>query len=118
MTDILIKNGTVVDGTGAKAFAADVRITDGTISEVGPDLAAAREWAQASAEGGYFRGQYNFGLMLAEEGQLDEAAAWLKQALDGAPEPSRGVMARALAARPEAPLADVGRRTITPEHVP
>ena len=43
MTDILIKNGTVVDGTGAKAFAADVRITDGTISEVGPDLAAKGE---------------------------------------------------------------------------
>ena len=35
MGDILIKNGMVVDGTGAKAFAADVRVTGGTISEVG-----------------------------------------------------------------------------------
>lgn len=43
MTDILIKNGTVVDGTGAEPFSADVRITDGTISEVGPDLAARGE---------------------------------------------------------------------------
>ena len=39
MSDILIQNGTVVDGTGAPAFAADVRITGGTISEVGPNLA-------------------------------------------------------------------------------
>ena len=38
MSDILIQNGTVVDGTGAPAFAADVRITGGTISEVGPNL--------------------------------------------------------------------------------
>ncbi len=38
MSDILIRNGTVVDGTGAKPFAADVRITGGVISEVGPGL--------------------------------------------------------------------------------
>jgi N-acyl-D-amino-acid deacylase len=38
MGDMLIRNGTVVDGTGAKPFAADVRVTGGMISEVGPDL--------------------------------------------------------------------------------
>lgn len=38
MTDILIQNGTVVDGTGAPAFAADVRIKDGMITEVGMGL--------------------------------------------------------------------------------
>jgi N-acyl-D-aspartate/D-glutamate deacylase len=38
MPDMLIKNGTVVDGTGAPAFAADVRIKDGLIAEVGRDL--------------------------------------------------------------------------------
>lgn len=43
MSDLLIKNGTVVDGTGAAAFSADVRITDGIISEVGPSLAANGE---------------------------------------------------------------------------
>ncbi|MBS0255248.1 MAG: D-aminoacylase [Proteobacteria bacterium] len=43
MNAMLIKNGTVVDGTGAPAFKADVRIADGVITEVGPDLAAKGE---------------------------------------------------------------------------
>ena len=75
---------------------------------VGVDPAAARDWYEASAEGGYFRGQYNFGLILAEEGRLDEATTWLERALAGAPEPSRSVMAEALAARPEPELAAIG----------
>lgn len=43
MSDILIKNGTVVDGTGAPAFVADVRVKDGVIAEVGPGLVPAGE---------------------------------------------------------------------------
>ena len=43
MDNILIKNGIVVDGTGAPAFKADVRLKDGLIAEVGPDLAPAGE---------------------------------------------------------------------------
>ncbi len=35
MFDILIKNGLVVDGTGAKGYAADVAIKDGVIVEIG-----------------------------------------------------------------------------------
>ncbi|MFO0691868.1 MAG: amidohydrolase family protein [Myxococcota bacterium] len=40
-TDGLIRHGTVVDGTGAPAFEADVRIRDGAIVEVARGLAPA-----------------------------------------------------------------------------
>src|SRR5271163_4549647 len=33
--DVIIKNGTVVDGTGAPSRTADVAIADGKISEIG-----------------------------------------------------------------------------------
>lgn len=35
MFDLLIKNGLVVDGSGGKAFAADVAVKDGRIAQVG-----------------------------------------------------------------------------------
>ncbi|MES2290802.1 MAG: amidohydrolase family protein [Pseudomonadota bacterium] len=38
MSDILIRNGTVVDGTGAPAYSADVRVRDGLIAEIGKGL--------------------------------------------------------------------------------
>ncbi|MEQ8840973.1 MAG: amidohydrolase family protein [Acidimicrobiales bacterium] len=38
MYDLLIRNGTVVDGTGADRRVVDVAITDGIIVAVGPDL--------------------------------------------------------------------------------
>ena len=40
MTSMVIKGGTVIDGTGAKAFTSDVRVVDGRIAEVGPNLDA------------------------------------------------------------------------------
>lgn len=43
MNDMLIQNGTVVDGTGTPAFKADVRIRDGAIAEVGENLAPQGE---------------------------------------------------------------------------
>ena len=43
MHDLLIKGGTVIDGTGASAYTADVAIVDGKISEVGRITSAARE---------------------------------------------------------------------------
>ncbi len=38
MSDILIRNGTVVDGTGAPAYSADLRVRDGLIAEIGKGL--------------------------------------------------------------------------------
>ena len=38
MDDLLVRGGLVVDGTGAAACAADVRVRDGRIAEIGPGL--------------------------------------------------------------------------------
>jgi N-acyl-D-amino-acid deacylase len=52
MFDLIVRNGTVVDGTGAAPFIADIGVTDGKISHVGPSLenqvANAREVIDAS----------------------------------------------------------------------
>jgi N-acyl-D-aspartate/D-glutamate deacylase len=44
MSDLVIRNGTIVDGTGAPPFVGDVAVTGGTITEVGEvDGAGRRE---------------------------------------------------------------------------
>ena len=43
MYDLILKGGTVIDGTGRPAFPADVAIKDGAIESVGPDLEASDE---------------------------------------------------------------------------
>lgn len=48
MYDLVIRNGTVVDGTGADRFAADIAVTDGRIVEVGKVDGRARETIDAS----------------------------------------------------------------------
>ena len=40
--DLVIKGGTVVDGTGAPGTRADVAITDGKVAAIGPDLDGER----------------------------------------------------------------------------
>src|SRR5947207_4448528 len=47
MHDLVIKGGSVVDGTGAPARTADVAITDGVITDVGKVKGAARETVDA-----------------------------------------------------------------------
>src|SRR5277367_5729524 len=41
--DVIIRNGTVVDGTGAAPFEADVGISGGKIAEVGRIAGSAKE---------------------------------------------------------------------------
>src|ERR1700736_4606746 len=41
--DIVIRGGTVVDGSGAAGLVADVGITEGGIHEIGPDLRGEAE---------------------------------------------------------------------------
>ncbi|MBH0779783.1 N-acyl-D-amino-acid deacylase family protein [Nocardia bovistercoris] len=50
---LLIKGGTVVDGTGALAYDADVRVDDGRITEIGTDLEAAAGERVVDARGCY-----------------------------------------------------------------
>jgi N-acyl-D-amino-acid deacylase len=48
---MLIKGGRVVDGTGKPAFNADVRVRDGFVAEIGPDLAAKDDERVFDAKG-------------------------------------------------------------------
>src|ERR1700722_487935 len=46
--DLLIKHGTVVDGTGAAAYGADIAVKDGRIAEIGKIREGARRVIDAS----------------------------------------------------------------------
>jgi N-acyl-D-amino-acid deacylase len=46
--DLLIKNGTVVDGTGSKARRADVAIANGKVAEIGHVTEGAKKTIDAS----------------------------------------------------------------------
>ena len=48
--DIVIKNGTVIDGTGSARFSADIGIVDGKIKTVGKIDADAKEIIDASGQ--------------------------------------------------------------------
>jgi len=46
--DLIVKNGTVVDGTGAPRFHADIGVTDGKIAEIGKINGSAKRTLDAS----------------------------------------------------------------------
>ena len=61
------------------------------------DAAAARTWYLRSAEGGYFRGAYNYATILALEGCTAAAKSWFERAAEDAPPATRATILRALA---------------------
>lgn len=52
MSDLIVTGGQLIDGTGSPARSADVRIRDGLVVEVGPELAPAGETV-VDARGAY-----------------------------------------------------------------
>lgn len=50
MADLVIRGGTVYDGTGGEPFEADIAITDGKISAVGPNLPKGAEEIDATGK--------------------------------------------------------------------
>lgn len=54
---------------------------DGWTDE-GADLAAAMDCYRRAAEGGDFRGQFNYGRLLAGEGRADEGLSWMRRSHD------------------------------------
>jgi TPR repeat protein len=49
------------------------------------DPAAAAAWYRRSAQAGYFRGQFNWAVVLLEQCRFDEAAAYFERAVNGGP---------------------------------
>ena len=47
MNDLLIKNGTIIDGTGGDRFHGDISVTDGLITGVGNQLGQAKRVVDA-----------------------------------------------------------------------
>jgi TPR repeat protein len=61
------------------------------------DPQAAHDWYRRSAEGGYFRGAYNYATILVREGDTAQARTWLERAATDAPPATRETILRALA---------------------
>jgi TPR repeat protein len=68
------------------------------------DPVASRDWFRKSAEGGYFRGAFNYATLLADGGDIGGAAIWFDKAVCGATEPTRSNMLQMLGKRPEPEL--------------
>jgi len=50
MHDLVIRGGTIVDGSGGEEFVADIAIDGDTITAIGPDLPAGKEEIDASGK--------------------------------------------------------------------
>ena len=79
MFDLLIRNGTVVDGTGSPAFVADVAVTDGRITAIAPTIVGeAREEIDATGRivtPGFVDVHTHYDGQVTWDGELNPSAA-------------------------------------------
>jgi hypothetical protein len=66
--------------------------------------AEAAEWYRRSAETGYFRAQFNYGVLLAQLGDGEAAAGWFSKALAAGDSGVRQAVLRVLAGTGEPAL--------------
>jgi TPR repeat protein len=71
------------------------------------DRETAIDYYRRAAEGGDFRGQYNYALVLAEQADMIQATQWMRKALTGAHLVFSRTMARNLQAMPQAEFQDI-----------
>jgi TPR repeat protein len=76
--------------------------------EMPADPTAAGAWYRRAAHGGDFRAQYNLASVLAANGDVAEAEAWLHRAMDGATPEFLALMGRRLAGSVEPGLRRLG----------
>jgi TPR repeat protein len=76
---------------------------------VARDPRQAAAWYRRSAEGGYFRGQFNFATLLAAAGAIEAAKAWFERALDGGGAADLTGMLDTLAAHSDPNISRLGR---------
>jgi hypothetical protein len=74
--------------------------------------AAAADWYRQSAEGNYFRGQYNHAAILTAQGRAREAADWYGKAADGGTLEIRRRIGRELLGGDQPDLHPVGLRAL------
>jgi N-acyl-D-amino-acid deacylase len=105
MSDILVRGGTVVDGTGAPAFESDVRVRDGSIVEVARGLAPDGETVVDAS------GAYVMPGIIDTHTHLD-GAMWWNPALDPLPSYGNTSMVFGNCGNSIAPLAGAQRDEI------
>lgn len=72
----------------------------------------AIEYYRRSAEAGDFRGQYNYGRMLADRGRVEEGADWIRKTLETATPGFIHKMGRALMESPHAAFREVAKMAL------
>lgn len=83
---------------------------EGWVVEANLDIAF--DYYRQAAEAGDFRGQYNYGRLLADRGRVDEGAAWVLKTLDTATSGFIAKMAQALLDSPHQVFQNVGRQAL------